>query len=202
MIKNELRYNVRNNSVNVVSSGNGSEVVEENVPEIGELNPLDALQLPKKEAFAELAGIEFKPIRSECVQEMYENDEEYLKHRIGIYTSTYKLSPTLDYGESFCGNLVNFARNISSYSTNKRVIRTMERDSSFFYRGGDLVGYIEYSRSRNSIRNALRGIFSKSYLYSSEGKCLSDHNYCVEWILNYCKENSLGFNYTKTKEMA
>lgn len=113
-------------------------------------------------------------------------------HSAAILSSQYHLAPTLDYHRNApLRNLVNFFRNIPGYIYNKKALKAMIKDSNIYYRGSDIISFIEYVRQRNSISQGLKCIFSRSYLYTKEADCLNHHNQCAQWLFDYCKEQSL-----------
>ena len=69
----------------------------------------------------------------------------------------------------------------------------MEFESQF-YAGADFIGFIEYTRRQNSIRQGLKSIFNKAYLYSREGYYLNNHDYCSKWIMRFCHARDLDIN--------
>ena len=77
------------------------------------------------------------------------------------------------------------SKNLPKYVGNKRAIRAMIRDYNYFYRGKDLLNYIEYSSKRNSIMRGLKQVFSKSYLSNHENECLNNHDMCLDWVREY-----------------
>lgn len=125
----------------------------------------------------------------------YSDETEYLQEMVKRYTRQYCIRDLRKYGHSKGNNVLNFIGNLPTYIYNKQAVREMEYDSSIFYSGSDFVSFIEYTRRRNSISNALKSVFNKSYLISFEGNCLNNHERCVRWMQAYCKENGLEVNY-------
>ena len=115
----------------------------------------------------------------------------YLSKMVERYSKQYHLDDLRRYDGSTGKNVFRFFGNLPAYIYNKVIVQDMDYDSSIFYNGNDFVSFIEYNRRRNSIRNALKSVFSKSYLLSFEGQCLNNHERCVNWIEAYCKENGL-----------
>ena len=113
-------------------------------------------------------------------------------HSAAVLSSQYHLAPTHDYHRNApLRNLVSFFRNIPGYIYNKKALKAMIKDSNIYYRGSDIISFIEYVRQRNSISQGLKCIFSRSYLYTKEADCLNHHNQCAQWLFDYCKEQSL-----------
>ena len=128
----------------------------------------------------------------------YEEKLSFLSRRSKELKNQYSLSNLSVYGRSRGRNIVKFFSNIPKYIDNKRKIKLMEKDYCMYYRGADLVSYIEYTRKRNSITNGLKSIFSKTYLYSDEGQYLNKHRKCSKWLFDFCDKNNIIVNYPKT----
>lgn len=134
---------------------------------------------------------EFEPFRSIDDVE-YEEVGGFLAERVESLTEQYGIADTRDYfGHGVVSNVFSFLCNIPRYVHNKKAIKAMEKDYFMYYRGGDLVSYMEYLKQRNSIRQGLKCIFNRSYLFSEEGRYLNDHEECCWWIYNFCLDNNL-----------
>lgn len=140
-----------------------------------------------------------KDEKDKSIEEMdFEEAYEFLEERIKGFREQYHLAVTHDYDrKNFLGNIINFFRNISPYLYNKKAIKKMERDYFYFYRGGDFQSFIEYTRRRNSIKEGLRCLFSRSYLYSEESRYLNINENCSRWLFDFCKENSMDLPVTR-----
>ena len=121
----------------------------------------------------------------------YANEREFLSAMAKRYTKYYHIDDLKKYDGSTGKNLLRFFANLPTYIYNKLAVNEMDYDSSLFNNESDFISFIEYTRRRNSIRNALKSVFSKSYLVSFEGQCLNNHERCVKWMQTYCEENGL-----------
>lgn len=122
----------------------------------------------------------------------FDDVDDYLEKKVSAFSSMYNIAKTYDYQSKGMGkNTINFFRNIPNYIHNKKALKAMYRDYNIFYGGNDLASYIEYIKRRNSIRQGLKCIFKRSYLYSQEAKYLNCHDNCSWWLFNYCKNNSM-----------
>ena len=124
----------------------------------------------------------------------------YFKEKIALWNKQYKLVDTYDYNESRISNLIIFFRNIPKNIHNKRAIKLMKHDYNRYYRGYDFASFIEYQTKRNSIKNGLQCIFNKTLLYTDESNCLSNHDECYKWLIEYC--NAHGQNKLFVKKYA
>jgi len=140
-----------------------------------------------------------KPVDDTVMEEYYDKMNEYLKERADIFSVRYKIRDTYEYSSSAFANFVNLFRNIPIYIMNRAKIKDMISDTRVFYRGGDLLGYIEYTKKRNSILTGLKCLFSKSYLFRREGQYLNIHNNCSEWLIDFCEQNDLKIPLTFKK---
>ena len=126
-------------------------------------------------------------------------DYNYAFNRINTLKEQYGIVKPLRYEHASLKNMIIFFRNIPRYVSNKKKIKRMEMDSRIYYSGDDLLGYISYLKKSNSIFRSFGQLFSKANLFSKENVYLNNHNKCVDWILDYFKENAFGFNArTKT----
>lgn len=108
------------------------------------------------------------------------------------FTEQYHVIPTHDYQKAKVGrNIVTFFQNLPRYFHNKKLLKVIRKDYMIYYRGCDLVSYMEYIRQRNSIRHGLKCIFDQSYLSSEEVARLNSHEQCSIWLLNFCNERNL-----------
>lgn len=165
----------------------------------------------RKENTADLDSLKFQmpqgvfvrdPLPRSLDQVEFKDVSEYFNGRVAQFTHQYGVAPTYDYRRhSFCKNLINFFRNIPRYLHNKKSIELMKRDYSIFYRGNDLASYIEYCSRRNSIRQGLRCLFQRSYLYTRDNRYLNRHEKCSEWLYDFCKNNSMEISYQLEKSI-
>lgn len=116
---------------------------------------------------------------------LFQFDNDYLTERIKYYNMQYQLVSLLEYNGTFLTNCMNLLRNISRYNWNKKIIKRAEKDYNVYYHGNDLEGFIDYSKKRNSIVTALSVIFKSSRLSKREVECLSNHDYCKDWIIEF-----------------
>lgn len=121
----------------------------------------------------------------------YDNVIDYLNDKISLYKIKYGMLDLQEYDKSIIKNSIIFLKNFLKYIRNKKTIEIMKRDNRFFYSGSDLTGYIEYSKQRNSIKNALKGIFSKTNIFSSKGEKPDEKNRCIKWILDTYGEDAI-----------
>ena len=199
MINNEINYNRRNSfdgmTKETIEVNNEKKDVIDNRDEKSFLQTVYDVQ-NKSDVFVEKdKPLSFKIDKLECPRPIvpefhFENINEFLDYKVNRYKQIYGIKDTYDYGNSFFSNLLSFVKNVPIYCDNKKRIKNMQCVSNIFYSGQDLLGYVEYSLKRNSIRNGLKSLFCKSYLYSDGIKCLNDHNRCVEWIVEHCNMDS------------
>lgn len=128
----------------------------------------------------------------------YPEMREYLDYKVNQFAMQYHVEPTLDYSRRHkARNFIHFFRNLPRYIYNKKVIKHMMADYSMFYNGSDFGSFIEYIKSRNSIRNGLKSLFSKTHLYSNEN--LNKHEKCSRWIYDFCKRNHMNISFQVEK---
>ena len=127
--------------------------------------------------------------RSEFLQQdaPIEEIENYVEEKVSCFRQQYNIEDSREYSGSKIKNLFIFFQNIPVILRNRKKIQSMVVAHNIFYSGDDLGSYIEYMSRKNSIRNNIRNILSRSYLLSDESKYLNDHTKCVEWIIDYCK---------------
>ena len=202
LIKNELSYVKRNSqdetSKKSIHVDDEKKEVVENSKENDSLQVIidnQKVEDDKKDSFLNLK-IDKANISRFSIPELHlENINDFLDYKVDKFRKMYGIKDTYDYGNSIFSNLINFVKNVPIYYYNRKRIRNMQFESDVFYGGQDLLGYVEYSLQRNSIKNGLKSLFSKSYLYSDETKCLNDHNRCVEWIVEHCNLDSYQNTY-------
>ena len=120
------------------------------------------------------------------------------KYRIKNYNIQYGIIPTEDYEENNLGeNIARLIHNIPKYNHNKKIIKRMKNDYYKYYRGSDLKSYIEYLKRRNSIKEGLKCIFSKTHLYNNN--TLNEHEKCSMWLYEFCKRNGMDIAFQKEK---
>ncbi len=110
----------------------------------------------------------------------------YFKEKITLWNRQYKILATYDYNQSRISNLIIFFCNIPKNIHNKKAIKLMKHDYKHYYRGYDFASFIEYQTKRNSIKNGLRFVLNKTLLYTDESNCLSNHDECYKWLIEYC----------------
>lgn len=124
--------------------------------------------------------------------------ETYLKSRIKSYNIQYGILPTEDYNKGkLSENIIHFIHNIPKYNHNKKIIKQMKSDYHQYYRGSDFKSYIEYLKKRNSIKEGLKCIFSRTHLYSNN--TLIEHEKCSMWLYEFCRRNGMDIVFQKEK---
>ena len=123
-------------------------------------------------------------IRTGC-ERIAKEEEDRQKKKYNFYGRHYNMKDINQYTDSVPGNLLVFCSNIPKYVGNKRAIKEMIRDYNSFYRGKNLLYYIEYSEKRNSVMRGLKQVFNRSFLSTRENECLNNHELCLEWINEY-----------------
>ena len=122
----------------------------------------------------------------------YGNVDEYLSEKIDLYNEKYDVIIPEGYTESKIKNLRIFARNLPTIIRNKGRIKLMMQDSiRFNNRLCDLVGFIEYNREENSIINRFKRAITRTPFIAQEEFYNVEHQKCIDWIINYCKENNM-----------
>ena len=111
--------------------------------------------------------------------------DDYMSNRIDLFKNRYGVIAPDEYGEITGANIATFFRNIPVYANNRKAIKKMVEDTKVYYRGEDLIGYIEYIKKSNSVFRAFKQLFSNSFLYSREEAYLNSHDECMNWIINY-----------------
>ena len=125
----------------------------------------------------------------------YESERDFISEQVKGFKERYHLSKTNVYTRNTASNVVSFLKNIPIYVENKRKIKKMENEAGVFYRGNDLVGFIEYQREKNSLKSGLRSIFGRSILYNRDNEYVAEHEKCVRFIQNFCRDNSLSLSF-------
>ena len=133
--------------------------------------------------------------------EKKKEENDYLLSLINEYKSMYNIQDTFNYDRKISDNILSFMRNIPLYSSNKRKIKKMEKDCLKHNGKGDFIGFIEYTRSNNSLVNGLKSIFSKSKLFNHDKIYYYNHHECVEWIKSFCSTNNIDINYQNSKQL-
>lgn len=127
----------------------------------------------------------------------FEEAKAYIVESAESYIRKYDIRETRDYNDKKINNFASLLLNIPNIIHNKRSIRRMKKDYCNFYRGDDLAGAIEYQKGRNSMRQALRCIFSRSHLRSEEAENLKKHDNCAKWLYDFFKSNSMTIPVSK-----
>ena len=117
-----------------------------------------------------------------------------LLDKANSYKERYDFKELNKYNKNFLGNFLALLKNIPIYNWNKKATKRLKADYEMYYRGKDLNSYIAYSKKRNSIKTALATIFKNSRLTEREKECLYNHDYCVEWITEFYKQNNQSNN--------
>ena len=128
----------------------------------------------------------------------YNDVENYLSEKIDLYNEKYDVIIPEGYSESKLKNIRIFARNLPTIIRNKGRIRLMMADSVMANNSrSDLIGFIEYNRDENSILNNVKKVIKGTPLIEQEEFYNVEHQKCIEWIINYCKNNNLNIVYKK-----
>lgn len=125
----------------------------------------------------------------------YESERDFISEQVKGFKERYHLAKTNVYTRNTASNVVSFLKNIPIYVENKKRIKKMQNEAGVFYRGNDLVGFIEYQREKNSLKSGLRSIFGRSTLYNKDNEYMAEHEKCIRFIQDYCKDNSLSISY-------
>ena len=176
LLKNEIAYNKRNLNPNVkpkkVETIRDNDVTSnEEIARTTNINHEQTSETTEN-VFSELEG----------------SLEAFLTKRSNVYNTRYGIIKTYQYTKSLRKNALILVKNIPIYLKNKKKVKLLERDATIFYGGIDLISFIEYTRLNNSVRNALKNIFSKSYLDSKEWEYLNTCESCVSWLTDYCNK--------------
>ena len=173
---------------------------EESLPKV-ELNPKADNDSQNIEIFKlDLDEIKRKATDETRLEEEYtdyNNITEFLNRKIDLYKKRYGILELQDYDKLITKNFLIFLKNFSKFIKNKKKINVMKKDNIFFYGGSDLTSFIEYSIQRNSIKNALKSIFSKTSLFRSEEQSLSEQERCIKWIIDTYGEDAIINNRVK-----
>jgi len=207
LLRTEARYNHRNlnykektnskpkDNKNISHEGMEKRVLEQNNTQKDEKIPETNKQ--EKNTIGGLDIDKFVDTVKKAAENSIISDVEYLEKRIKDYNISYRIDTTYDYSKSIFVDIVSMIKNIPIYLQNQKKIKYMEQESERFYRGADLISYIAYLKQKNSIRQALKSVFNRTYLYSSEGQLLNNHEECAKWLMDYCQRESLQINPLK-----
>lgn len=172
---------------------------EESLPKV-ELNP----KTEEDSQGFEIFQLDLEEIKRRATDETkleeytdYNNITEFLDTKINIYRKRYGIIELQDYDKLIAKNFLIFIKNFSKFIKNKKKINAMKKDNVFFYGGSDLTSFIEYSKQRNSIKNALKSIFSKTSIFHNEGQQLSEQERCIKWIIDTYGEDAIINNRLK-----
>lgn len=194
-LRTEKNYNVRNlnafNKEKTKAKGNLNDFNKEKTEAKENVNV--ALKKESSIDKSTKSDSDTKIKKSRHISEIEFSDiNEFLEERVNDLSSQYNITNTFDYNiYDSRKNIVNFFCNIPRYIHNKKALKKMKRDYNVYYSGNDLVSFMEYVKRRNSIFQSLKCIFSRSYLYSQENKCLNNHDKCSWWVFNFCKKHSM-----------
>ena len=132
-------------------------------------------------------------------EKTYASDEEFISAIVKDFNRRYGINETLEYNSTVGKNMINFFKNISAYTTNKKILKRMAFDYLTFHFNEDLSIYMDYVRKDNSVMEGLRRVFNKSALFSKEEEYLNNHDRCVNWILSVVRDNNINLNYKLAK---
>lgn len=133
----------------------------------------------------------------------FEEADSSLQRAAKGFEERYDIQPTLDYHRHGIGrNILHFFRNLPAYFHNKRAIQMMEKDYYLYYSGSDLASYMAYLKRRNSIKQGLKCIFNRSYLYTNEFRYLNHHDKCSKWMYDFCVRNSMPIDISKKESFS
>ncbi len=130
----------------------------------------------------------------------YENDHDFLSAKVDMFTEKYDVIILEGYTESKVKNIRIFARNLPTLLRNKGQIKYMIRDWAMFNdRKPELNGFAEYTRNENSIINSFKKALAGSKLVDQETFYTQEHEKCISWIMEFCKNNNLKLSYPTLK---
>ena len=179
-LKNESKYNKR---ILKNASIKKDTIIEQTNAPIEKYNPYK--EILEDEEYEEIEQNDNNNLIEE-VNIDSSNKLDELQSNIQQYTRIYNLDNVLPYNDK---KFITLLKNIPAYYRNKKIIKKMIVDYKYFMLNEDLLGYISYSKKRNSIVFAIEQLFNKSKLSEDEMKYLSDHSNCKEWINNYFYPN-------------
>ena len=198
--------NNQNDMVEITPQSKVAEPIEEN--DINEFAAFAPAVKPKEDIDEfDLTGIIPKKKPEEkmtlrvvsSIDEVNEDDVKYLNVKIQSFDRQYRIQIPYSYDEPFLTRVAHMLKNIPLYKANQKGIKTIESDIHKYYGGSDLISYLAYLNKINSIKHGLKSIFNRTYLHSEENRLLNSHEKCAEWLLDYCKKNSLEVNFLTRK---
>lgn len=186
LLKNELRFNKRNQEVNEKEDIKYNEDLDDNgeidfetIFKLNDNKPVNRVELDfdfeKKGEKQEYDGF-----FDYCIEFSDESAEDRITENMlnesKNFEAQYGLEELNKYDSYFIINLIKLLGNIPKIIHNKKMIKFMESDYRYVYRGEDLRKCIEIAIQENSIVNSLRYIFRNSILSNREDECLNIHN--------------------------
>lgn len=199
LLKNEIRYNKRNQDYDNKENNSKSNASTIDTKEVKEKDSFEFdFKFEEKKEIHNIFDYEFNIIEEKKSSDvnfdfMFDNSDinikgfeelpfsqnqssnEFLSSHKN-YEKQYQLKRLKKYDKNFIFNLVRFLCNIPKIIYNKKMIKIMKKDYKYFYRGEDLKLFIKKTIKENSIFESLEKIFSRSILSKREEECLNTHN--------------------------
>ena len=136
-----------------------------------------------------------KPVNTHFYFENFKNIDEYVLSKINMFNNQYHIEPANAYHNKTFKNLRIFFKNIPVYRYNKSKVNTMMRDV-YYYRGGELVGYLEYVKEHNSLFKVFAKVLNRAVIDNDIDIYSTNNPYALKWIKDYCDKNKLEINYS------
>lgn len=136
-----------------------------------------------------------KPVNTHFYFENFKNIDEYVLSKINMFNNQYHIEPANAYHKKTFKNLRVFFKNIPIYRYNKSKAYTIIKDLPY-YRGGELVGYLEYVKEHNSLFKVLNKVLNRTVIDNNIDIYSSNNPYALKWIKDYCDKNELEISYS------
>ena len=127
----------------------------------------------------------------------YDSLHDFLNSQVNNFEDRYRIKKHEVYTKNPIKNIVIFTKNIPIIANNKNKVKLMVRDYNLFFKRSELIGYCEYTRKNNSLLSNMKKIISGNSLKEKEAYYASEHENCINWIIEFCKNNNLAIKYEK-----
>ncbi len=143
----------------------------------------------------EVKGI--KPINRTVIREVktYDSLYAFLDDKVSDFAERYKIVTPENYTKNMIKNIVIFTKNLPTIIKNKSKVKYMAGDYVLYRRRPELSGYLEYVRRDNALLNNIKKAFAGSSLKNKEEYYQQEHQKCINWIIQFFKDNDIECQY-------